>query len=72
MCPASDPHVFIGSHTRMCTPPRVLSLTGCYILVRMGEIENQENNHHFPFLSFTNNTQYTDVIHKYKDKLYSK
>jgi hypothetical protein len=37
MCPASDPHVFTGSHTHMCIPPRVLSLTGWHIVVRMGQ-----------------------------------
>ncbi len=39
MCPASDPHVFTGSHTHKCIPPRVLSLTGWHIVVRMDERE---------------------------------
>lgn len=33
MSPASDPHVFTGSHTQMCTPPRVLSITGCLVRI---------------------------------------
>ena len=61
MCPASDPHVFTGSHTHMCIPPRVLSLTGCHIIVRMGKIENHEIIIFLYRTSRTNNKQFTDI-----------
>ena len=73
MCPASDPHVFTGSHTLMCIPPRVLSLTGCYILVHRLEIENQASNHYHPNSSHALIIRNLQIfIHKYKHKLYSK